>query len=272
VLSFPHFLLPQHEADARWQEIPLFLGTQKSTIPWLQFAFAPDIAIYMRNGQRGREKTPLYVFPCRLRLSLLTFLSIQKTARRAVASAHNQRTSAQAAALKRDAERQAAALKREADSVANHLKRLSLHQAENDKDQGTLWRDEQKKRRARTESVIRTEEERLQAQERMIQEHLRKEAEARAAAEEQRKKEAAKAAKAAEEAKAKADKEEAARKEAELVEQAKAQALEAQSKERNALGMTTPDQDWREARLVLKVRFLPALDRDHLLTKWRRRN
>jgi hypothetical protein len=173
---------------------------------------------------------------------------------------------------------QAAALKREADRVANRLEELSLSRAKNDKDHGTLWIDEQKKRRARTEFVIHAEEEKLRAQERSAQveaERIRKETEAKAAAEEQRKKDEAakaeKAAKEAEEAKAKAEKEEAARKEVELVEQAKAQALQAQSKERKALGMTTPDQDWREARLVLKVRFLPAFDHDHLFTK-RHRN
>jgi nucleoporin GLE1 len=215
---------------------------------------------------------------CRLCLSLLTSSSIQKTARRAVASAQNQRISTQGAARKRDTERQAAALKREADRVANRLEELSLSRAKNDKDHGTLWIDEQKKRRARTEFVIHAEEEKLRAQERSAQveaERIRKETEARAAAEEQRKKDEAakaeKAAKEAEEAKANAEKEAAARKEVELVEQAKAQALQAQSKERKALGMTTPDQDWREARLVLKVRFLPAFDRDHLLTK-RHRN
>ena len=74
--------------------------------------------------------------------------------------------------------------------------------------------------------------------------------------------EAAKAAKEAEEAKAKAD-EEAAR---QRIEQAKSQALEAQATERNALGMTTPDTDWRDARLALKVRCLSSFDRHHSLT------
>jgi hypothetical protein len=214
-----------------------------------------------------------------LRLPLLTSSPIQKTARRAAASSQSQHTSAQATARKQEVERQAAALRREADSVANRLEELSLRQATDDKDLGTLWVDARKKRRERTESVIRIEEEKLRAlhaQEHLAQiaaERLRKEAEAKAAAEEQRnKEEAAKAAKVAEEAKAKAEEEEAARKEAESVEQAKAKALEAQSKERNALGMTTPGQDWREARLVLKVRFLHAPDRDHLLTKCRGRN
>ncbi len=86
------------------------------------------------------------------------------------------------------------------------------------------------------------------------------------AAEEQRKKEeAAKAAKEAAEAKAKAD-EEAARIETERIEHATARALEAQATERNALGMTTPDVDWRDARLALKVRFLPSFDHHHSLT------
>lgn len=202
-----------------------------------------------------------------LRLSPLTYPSTQKTARRAVVSAQSQRASAQAAAHKLNVEKQAMALRQDADLVADRLAEFSLRQAEDVEQLGFQWSDEQKRRRARTEQIIRTEEAKLRALQAEA-ERLRKEAEAKAAAEEQRKKEeAAKAAKEAEEAKAKTEKEEAARKEAELVERAKAQALEAQAKERNVLGMSTPDQDWREARLVLKVRFLPALDRDHLLTK-----
>ncbi|KAH9072957.1 GLE1-like protein-domain-containing protein [Lactarius deliciosus] len=170
------------------------------------------------------------------------------TARRAVATARA-----------RVAERQAAALKREADDVATRLAQISIRQAEDEKRLGNNWSEHQKTRRAHTEHIIQSEEEKVrvrQAEERLAQieaDRLRKEAEAKAAAELQRKREeAAKAAKEAEEAKARADREEAARKEAEKVELAKAQALEAQAHERDALGMTTPDQDWREARLALK--------------------
>ena len=187
---------------------------------------------------------------------------IQHTARRAVVAAQTEQESIQAAARTRVAERQAAALKREADEVARRLAQISMRQADDEKRLGNNWADQQKMRRAHTEHIIQSEEEKLrarQAEERQAQleaEHLRKEAEAKAAAEEQRKREeAAKAAQEAEEAKAKADSLEAARKEAERVEQAKAQALAAQSQERDALGMTTPDQDWREARLALKVRL-----------------
>jgi nucleoporin GLE1 len=193
-------------------------------------------------------------------LSPLTF--IQYTARRAIVTSQTERESMQAAARAHVAERQAAALKREADEVTRRLAQISMNQAEVEKRLGNNWTDQQKLRRAHTERIIQSEEEKLrarQAEERQAQaevERLRKEAEAKAAAEEQRKREEiAKAAKEAEEAKAKADSLEAARKEAEKVELAKAQALQAQSKERDALGMTTPDQDWREARLALKVRF-----------------
>ncbi|KAH9067914.1 GLE1-like protein-domain-containing protein [Lactarius vividus] len=181
------------------------------------------------------------------------------TARRAVVAAQTERESIQATARARVAERQAAALKREADDVARRLAQISIRQAEDEKRLGNNWSEHQKMRRAHTEHIIQSEEEKVrarQAEERLAQieaERLRKEAEAKTAAEVQRKREeAAKAAKEAEEAKARADREEAARKEAEKVEVAKAQALEAQAQERNALGMTTPDQDWREARLALK--------------------
>ncbi|KAI9465815.1 GLE1-like protein-domain-containing protein [Lactarius psammicola] len=181
------------------------------------------------------------------------------TARRAVVAAQTERESKQAVARAQDAERQAAALKREADEVARRLAQISMRQADDEKRLGNHWSDQQKMRRAHTEHIIQSEEEKVRArlaEERLAQveaERLRKEAEAKAAAEEQRKREeAARAAKEAEEAKARADQEEAARKEAEKVELAKAQALEAQAQERDALGMTTPDQDWREARLALK--------------------
>ncbi|KAI0300532.1 GLE1-like protein-domain-containing protein, partial [Multifurca ochricompacta] len=181
------------------------------------------------------------------------------TARRAIVAAQTKRDVLQAAAREQEAQRQAADLKRDADAVARQLAQLSTRQAEEEKEVGTRWSEEQKRRRGHTEFIIRTEEEKLRArqrEERLAQaeaERLREEAEAKAAAEEQRKKdEVAKAAMKAAEAKAKADKEEAARKEAEEMERARAQALEAQAKERNALGMTTPDQDWRAARLALK--------------------
>ncbi|KAI0266360.1 GLE1-like protein-domain-containing protein [Gloeopeniophorella convolvens] len=181
------------------------------------------------------------------------------TARRAAAAAQSQRNATQAAVRDQDAERQAALLKREADMIARQLAHLTLRQAELEKQVGTHWDDQQKRRRAHTELVIRAEEEKLrarQAEQRAAEaaaERARKEAAAKEEAEAQRKKEeAAKAAQEAEEAKVRAEREEEARKEAERVEQAKAQVLEAQAKERNTLGMTTPDQDWREARLTLK--------------------
>lgn len=175
-----------------------------------------------------------------------------KTARRAVTSAQSQRDAARAAAREQDAKRQVATLKQEADDVARHLAQLSLLQGEKEEENGIRWNDQQKKRQEQIEGTIRSEmnkqrieEERLAKEE---AERQRQEA-AKVAAEEQRKRdEAAKAAKEAEEAKAKAD-EEAARN---RIEQAKAQALEAQATERNALGMTTPDADWRDARLALK--------------------
>ena len=186
----------------------------------------------------------------------------------------------QAAARARETERQAAALKREADEVARRLAQMSMRQTEDDKRLGNNWSDQQKMRRAHTERIIQSEEEKVrarQAEERRAQleaERLRKEVEAKAAAEELRKKEeAAKAAQEAEEAKARVDREEAARKEAEKAELAKAQALKAQSQERDALGMTTPDQDWREARLALKVWFSAFHPiNDHLFTRCRQRS
>jgi hypothetical protein len=164
-----------------------------------------------------------------------------------------------------DAKRQATTLKQEADDVARHLAQLSVLQGEKEEESGSRWNDQQKKRQTQIEGVIRSEIEKRRVEE----ERLAKEAErqrqeaAKAAAEEQRKREeAVKAAKEAEEAKAKAD-EEAARK---RIEQARAQALEAQATERNALGIPTPDSDWRDARLTLKVRSLPTFDRHHSLT------
>ena len=206
--------------------------------------------------------------------------SIQHTARRAILTSQNERESMQAAARVRVAERQAAALKREADEVTRRLAQISVHQEEVEKRLGNNWTDQQKLRRAQTERIIRSEEEKVrarQAEERQAQaevERLRKEAEAKAAAEEQRKREEiAKAAKEAEEAKARADSLEAARKEAEKMELAKAQVLQAQSKERDALGMTTPDQDWREARLALKVRFSARIrSRSPPFTRYRQRS
>ena len=177
-------------------------------------------------------------------------------------TAQTERESIQAIAHARAAERQAAILKREADEIARRLAQMSMRQAEDEKRLGSNWNDQQKMRRAHTEHIIQSEEEKVrarQAEERRAQmeaERLRKEAEAKAAAEELRQREEAlKAAQEAEEAKARVDREEAARKEVEKAELAKAQALQAQSQERDALGMTTPDQDWREARLALKVRF-----------------
>lgn len=197
---------------------------------------------------------------------LLTSYSIQKTARRAVASAQSQWDESQAAARELDAERQVAALREEADLVAERLAELSRLQEVEEEENGSRWNDQKKTRQTQTESIIRSEMEKQRAKQREEErlakeeaERLREEAE-KAAAEEQRKKEeAVKAVKEAEEAKARADQEEAVRKEAERVKQAKAQAMEAQATERNALGMTTPDDDWREARLALKVRFLPSI-------------
>jgi nucleoporin GLE1 len=171
-----------------------------------------------------------------------------------------------AAAREQETEKQAAALKQEADDVARRLAQLSVLQDKNEEENGIRWNDQQRRRQEQIESVIRSEVEKRRLEEERLAkeeaERLRKEA-AKVAAEEQRKKEeAAKAAKEAEEAKAKAD-EEAVRKETERMEQAKAQAIEAQTMERNALGMTTPGEDWRDARLALKVRSLPSFDHHH---------
>ena len=168
---------------------------------------------------------------------------------------------------------QAAALEKEADTIARSLEQLSIRQKEEERQKTTRWNDQKKSRQAKIEDVIRSEVEKQRAREmeerraREEAERVRKEAE-KAALEEQRKKdEAAKAAKEAEEAKVRAEAEEAARKEAEKkVAQAKVQASEAQTSERNALGLTMPDEDWREARLALKVRFLPSFDRHHFHT------
>jgi len=142
-------------------------------------------------------------------------------------------------------------------------------QEKKEEENGIRWIDQQRNRHAHIEGVIRSEVEKRKIEEERIAreeaECLRKEA-AKVAAEEQRKKEeAAKAAREAEEAKAKAD-EEALRREAERIEQAKAEAIEAQAMERNALGMTTPGEDWRDARVALKVRSLHPFDRHHSLT------
>ncbi|KAI9511977.1 GLE1-like protein-domain-containing protein [Russula earlei] len=182
-----------------------------------------------------------------------------KTARRTVASAQSQWDAVQAASRERDVERQGAALKQDADMIAKSLAELSIRQSKDETEKGIQWNDKRKSRQAKTEDVIRSEEEKLRVREMMERrvreeaERIRKEAE-KAAIEEQRKKDdAAKAAKEAEEAKARAEEEEAAKKEAERTEQARAQqALEGQATERNALGMTMPDEDWREARFALK--------------------
>ena len=142
-------------------------------------------------------------------------------------------------------------------------------QGEKEEENGTRWNDQQKKRRAQIESTIRSEiEKRRVEEERLAKEEAERQRQeaAKVAAEEQRKREeAAKAAKEAEEAKAKAD-EEAARQRIEQAKAQAAQALEAQVTERNALGMTTPDADWRDARLTLKVLSLSTFDRHHSLT------
>lgn len=178
----------------------------------------------------------------------------------------------QAAARDLEADRQANDLRKEANLVAERLAALSVQHAGEQEESGTRLNERRKARQAQTESIIHSEVDKQRAkqkeEERIAKEEaerLRKEAE-KAAAEEQRKKEeAARAVKEAEEAKARAEKEEAARKEAERVEQAKTQALGAQATERNALGMTTPDHDWRAARLALKVRCLPRICCHHLL-------
>src|SRR6267154_4457821 len=199
-------------------------------------------------------------------LPVFTFLSIQKTARRAVTSEKSQRDAARTVARERDVIRQSATLEQEADDVASHLAQLSVLQGEKEEENGIRWDDQQKKRQAQIESTIRSEiEKRRIEEERLAKEEAERQRQeaAKVAAEEQRKKEeAAKAAKEAEEAKAKADEEAARRR----IEQAKAQAVEAQATERNALGMTTPDADWRDARLTLKVWSLPSFDRHHSLT------
>ena len=199
-------------------------------------------------------------------LSVFTFPSIQKTARRAVTSAQSQREAAREAAREQDAKRQATTIKQDADDVARRLAQLSVLLGEKEEENGIRWNDQQKKRQIQIEGVIRSEiEKRRVEEERLAKEEAERQRQeaAKVAAEEQRKREeAAKAAKEAEEAKAKAD-EEAARK---RIEQARAQALESQATERNALGVTTPDSDWRDARLTLKVRSLPTFDRHHSLT------
>ncbi|KAH9965292.1 GLE1-like protein-domain-containing protein [Russula dissimulans] len=181
-----------------------------------------------------------------------------KTARRAVTSAQSQQNAVQAAGREQKFESQAAALENEADMIARRLTELSIRQGDEIRQKTTRWNDQMKSRQAKIEAVIRSEEEKLRAREmeerraKEEAERVRKEVE-KAALEEQRKKdEAAKVAKEAEEAEARAEAKEAARKEEEKVAQAKAQASEAQTSERNALGLTTPDEDWREARLVLK--------------------
>jgi nucleoporin GLE1 len=192
-----------------------------------------------------------------------TSYSSQKTASRAVASAQSQWDASQVASRELHAERQEADLRKEADLVAERLAELSMLNAVGEEESGNRWNDQRKTRRAQTENIIRSEIDKQHAkqkeEERIAKEEaerMQKEAE-KAAAEEQRKKEEdAKAVKEAEEAKARAEREEAARKEAERLEQAKTQTLQAQATERNALGMTTPDDDWRDARLALKVRFL----------------
>ena len=215
------------------------------------------------DAKRCLRMYPTSLIEC---ASQLTSPSNQKTARRAVTSAQSQREATRAAARERDAKRQAATLKQEADDVARHIAQLSLLQGEKEVENGNRWSDQQKRRQAQIEGVIRSEiEKRRIEEERLAKEEVerqRQEAAKLAAEEERKREEAAKAAKEAEEAKAKAD-EEAAR---ERMEEAKAQALEAQATERNALGMTTPDAHWRDARLTLKVRSLPTFDRHHSLT------
>ena len=233
---------------------------------------------YEEWARRTRRDAFVCPFPGRTCFSLLTSYTLQKTASRAVVSAQNQWGGLQAAARDLDAERQADDLRKEADLVAERLAELTKLHALEEEQSGSVWNNQRETRQAQTKSIIRSEIDKQRAKQKEDErrakeeaERLRKEAEAAAADEQRKKEEAAKAAKEAEEAKARAGREEAARKEAERVEQAKTQVLEAQATERNALGMTTPGDDWREARLALKVLYLPRI-RSSSFTQTRQRS
>lgn len=115
----------------------------------------------------------------------------------------------------------------------------------------------------RIEGVIRVEEERvrimLEAERRKREEEERKkrEIEERRRVEEEKKRLAVEQAKR--EAEEKRKQEEVQRQQEELERQEaekKAELLKAEEKERNSLGMSTGEQDWKRAREILKVRLI----------------
>ncbi|KAI0277073.1 GLE1-like protein-domain-containing protein [Russula aff. rugulosa BPL654] len=128
------------------------------------------------------------------------------------------REAAREAAREQDAKRQATTIKQDADDVARRLAQLSVLQGEKEEENGIRWNDQQKKRQTQIEGVIRSEIEKRRVEEERLARKKRN----------------------------------VSGKKLRRIEQARAQALEAQATERNALGVTTPDSDWRDARLTLK--------------------
>ncbi|KZV71044.1 hypothetical protein PENSPDRAFT_606428 [Peniophora sp. CONT] len=176
-------------------------------------------------------------------------------ARRDQATQHARAEAARESARDTISRRQAAALAAELDAVAAQLRQLSTRP----NDEQRRWAEADAARRTRVDAVIRAEEEKIRAAQaeaerarKAKEEEERKVQEAKRAADEKRKAEEEKKRKEEEAAKEKERAEEKKRRQEELAEQAAEEQKLKGEDERNALGMTTPAQDWTEARKALK--------------------
>ncbi|VDC00507.1 unnamed protein product [Peniophora sp. CBMAI 1063] len=177
------------------------------------------------------------------------------TARREQEASRARAEAARESARNTISQRQAAALAAELDAVAAQLRRLSTQPT----DEQRRWAEADAARKARVDAVIRAEEEKIRAAQaeadrvrKANEEEERKAQEAKKAAEEKRKAEEERKRKEEEAAKAKEKAEEDKRRQEELAEQAAAEEKLKGEQERKQLGMTTPGQDWTEARKALK--------------------
>lgn len=181
--------------------------------------------------------------------------SIQHTARREQAASRAHADAARESARNTISRQQAAALAAELDAVASQLRRLSTQP----NDEERRWAEADATRRARVDAVIRAEEEKIRAAQaeaerarKAKEEEERKVQEAKKAAEEKRKAEEERKRKEEEAAKEKERAEEEKRRQEELAEQAAEEEKLKGEGERTAHGMTTPAQEWTEARKALK--------------------
>jgi nucleoporin GLE1 len=178
-----------------------------------------------------------------------------------------------AAAAERSALTQARELHDEVERVAARLRAVELGREANERERGAHWEAADRARWGRIDAVIGAEEDKARAarekehkereeaekRRREEEERIRKEELTRRLEEERRRNEE-------EERKKKEAAYEEERKKQEAFEAVQTDELKRQTDARKSLGMTTPHEDWVEARTRLKVRFSRLLHVPCLLT------